>query len=523
MSGDSNIGAWIQFAKLTTAAGELAPFPYIKGVAGCIVTILEVIELAGKNNEVLRNFAESIGTTIRIIRETVEAHGDTSAERFRDVCEDLQKYLESLIAELSTTRRKLTSITRFLTTKKVSGVIDGYKRRVYRIKADHLIREPMNETENQETSFSFDSPISKDDNPASKPSYDQIPPAIFDEIYQGFWDRGKSLTDINHLAPKHPQSVIDHLQQLMDTELMGDGQDYWRKCCTKRMLALVKKHGILPTSFSCLDARSEGSTAVWGGGFADIWKGRMGDTLICIKVLRIFIDNGIKERARVIKNFCREALVWRNLKHPNVLPFLGVSTKLFVPSFCLISPWMENGNIMSFLAANPGHDRLVSIKEVASGMAYLHSLDPPIVHADIRGANILVTDDYRCCLADFGLALAVETQAPGSSSLGLNGSIRWLAPEVLDIRLFDHKYVAARDVYAFGCTVIEIYSGKPPFSHIPEAAIILEVLMSVCTGKTKPQTDDLGRIGEVVDRCLVTRAADRLGATEVVRMLEDLG
>ncbi len=45
MSGDSNIGAWIQFAKLTAAAGEMAPFPYIKGVAGCIVTILEVVEV----------------------------------------------------------------------------------------------------------------------------------------------------------------------------------------------------------------------------------------------------------------------------------------------------------------------------------------------------------------------------------------------------------------------------------------------------------------------------------------------
>ncbi|KAK0193254.1 kinase-like domain-containing protein [Armillaria mellea] len=305
---------------------------------------------------------------------------------------------------------------------------------------------------------------------------------------------------------------------------MGEGQDYWRKRCTKWMLALVKIHGILPTSFSCLDARSEGSTAVWGGGFADIWKGRMGDTLICIKVLRIFIDNGIEERARVIKNFCREALVWRNLKHPNVLPFLGVSTKLFVPSFCLISPWMENGNIMNFLAANPGHDRLVSIKEVASGMAYLHSLDLPIVHADIRGVNILVTDDYRCCLADFGLALAVEMQAPGSSALTLSGSIRWLAPEVLDIRLFDPKYITARDMYAFGCTVIEIYSGKPPFPHIrTDAAIIHEVLTNVCMGKTKPGMGGLGNVGEVVGRCLVMRAADRVGATEVVRMLEDLG
>ncbi len=48
---------------------------------------------------------------------------------------------------------------------------------------------------------------------------------------------------------------------------MGDGQDYWRKRCTKWMLTLVKMHGILPTSFSCLDARSEG---VWLCGAVDL-------------------------------------------------------------------------------------------------------------------------------------------------------------------------------------------------------------------------------------------------------------
>ncbi|KAK0458018.1 uncharacterized protein EV420DRAFT_1643365 [Desarmillaria tabescens] len=141
MSGDSNIGAWIQFAKLTAAAGEMAPFPYIKGVAGCIASILEVIELAGKNNEDLQDLAESIGTTIRIIKETVQAHGDTSATCFHDVCMELQAYLESLIAEINTTRCNLKSkrITRFLKTKKVSGAIDGYKQRVNNIKADFLV------------------------------------------------------------------------------------------------------------------------------------------------------------------------------------------------------------------------------------------------------------------------------------------------------------------------------------------------------------------------------------------------
>ncbi|KAK0211592.1 hypothetical protein IW262DRAFT_1251574, partial [Armillaria fumosa] len=53
------------------------------------------------------------------------------------------------------------------------------------------------------------------------------------------------------------------------------------------------------------------------------------------------------------KKFCREALVWQNVKHPNILPFLGVNKEIFAPSFCLISPWMDNGNIMSFLCHHP--------------------------------------------------------------------------------------------------------------------------------------------------------------------------
>ncbi|PBK62809.1 hypothetical protein ARMSODRAFT_561719 [Armillaria solidipes] len=127
MSGDLNIGTCIQSAKLAAIVGEMAPIPYATGVAGCIVTILEVIE--------------SIGKTIRIIKETVEAYGDTSTTHFRAVCVELQIYLENLNAELHTTRRKLKSkgmITRFLTTKKVSRVIDGYKQQVNNINADFL-------------------------------------------------------------------------------------------------------------------------------------------------------------------------------------------------------------------------------------------------------------------------------------------------------------------------------------------------------------------------------------------------
>ncbi len=63
----------------------------------------------------------------------------------------------------------------------------------------------------------------------------------------------------------------------------------------------------------------------------------------------------------LLQEFCQEALVWRQLRHPNVLPFLGISKELFTPRYCLISPWMVNGDVMSYLEAHPDHDRLTSV------------------------------------------------------------------------------------------------------------------------------------------------------------------
>ncbi|KAE9391221.1 kinase-like protein [Gymnopus androsaceus JB14] len=195
-----------------------------------------------------------------------------------------------------------------------------------------------------------------------------------------------------------------------------------------------------------------------GGGFADIYRGNMGERRVCLKVLRLVIEENKDTRDKIRKEFCKEALIWRQLKHPNILPLLGVNAELFSPSFCLISPWMENKNIITYLKNNPGHNRHNVLSEVASGLYYLHSRDPPILHGDIRGANILVTDDLHCCLADFGLSLIISdsrTLSNASTSGMTKGTIRWMAPELI-IPARRAPNDTSRDVYAFGCTVLEV-------------------------------------------------------------------
>ncbi|PBK83458.1 hypothetical protein ARMGADRAFT_670479 [Armillaria gallica] len=141
MTRTSNLETWINVAKLGVAAGELAPFPYIKGLCGCAVVVLETIERAGKNNEDLLDLADSIGKTIEMVQNTVKEHGENSALRFRDVCAEFEVQLMDLIAKSNSTRRTARrGIRRLLKAKSVSDAIKGYQERVRAIKEDFLIR-----------------------------------------------------------------------------------------------------------------------------------------------------------------------------------------------------------------------------------------------------------------------------------------------------------------------------------------------------------------------------------------------
>ncbi|KAJ3893142.1 kinase-like domain-containing protein [Lentinula edodes] len=306
---------------------------------------------------------------------------------------------------------------------------------------------------------------------------------------------------------------VDWVEHVMDL-LQENFTSQYRRKCLKALRYLAKTFCVLPNSFSVNDVIRIGTHAVSGGGFADIWLGRLNNMNVCLKVLRIFTSNG--------KEFCEEALVWKQLDHPNVLPFIGVNEILFSPSYCFISPWMKNGNIMTYLENHPEQNRLPWISQVADGLQYLHGLDPPIIHGDIRGvsnsqfqrdilfvklticakANILIMDDFNCCLADFGLALVTESPSLHEKSLNLRGSVRWMSPEILDPKLFHLIQPKSRDIYAFGCTVVEILSGKVPFQDIKYDVAVISQVLRGCRPEIPASLAQMsGDLPELVSSC----------------------
>ncbi|KAK0437589.1 kinase-like domain-containing protein [Desarmillaria tabescens] len=186
---------------------------------------------------------------------------------------------------------------------------------------------------------------------------------------------------------------------------------------------------------------------------------------------------------------------------------------------------MKNGNIISFLSQHPEHNRIQCIIEVANGLDYLHSHKPPVIHADIRGANILVNADFRCCLADFGLAKAVMTCGFGSYGDSRKGSSRWLAPELLQVDASSNwQYQTFRDIYAFGCTVIEIFTGRIPFWNIKQDIAVMLAVWQNDLRPARPSYDELpyDSVWSLVELCWSRDVHRRPSSSSLVAQLTNL-
>ncbi|KAJ7306663.1 kinase-like domain-containing protein [Mycena albidolilacea] len=252
---------------------------------------------------------------------------------------------------------------------------------------------------------------------------------------------------------------------------------------SKALERLSRASGLHPRCFSLSGVEKVGAQ-VAAGGFSDIWKGLIRGQIVSIKMVRIFQDSDVEAVLR-IKDFGREALIWRQLSHPNLLPFFGLY--YLEGGLCLVSPWMENGHLIQFLKnASPDTDRLSLILDVAMGLEYLHTVK--LVHGDLKAVNILVTHSGRACIADFGLTVIADAVSLSRPDLATCETVRYQAPEVLE----GGRNHFASDIYAFACVcyevcrpssqsrvpsdIIQILTGKAPFFEVEtDGQVILHV------------------------------------------------
>ncbi|KAF7341506.1 Protein kinase domain-containing protein [Mycena venus] len=215
-------------------------------------------------------------------------------------------------------------------------------------------------------------------------------------------------------------------------------------CLRKRLLT-----NSTPRCFPLTGLKQERLVA--GGSFGNVYTGFLCGQSVTVEMMRIFEQSDIDV---LLKEFGREALIWRQLSHPNLLPFYGLY--YFQNRLCLVLPWMENGHIRAFLKKKTyDTDFLLSrILDIALGLQHLHA--EGVVHGDLKGDNIFVTPSHRACIADFGLSSIIASlssiQLTNSSKRTQGGTIRYQAPE---LHRGGHNDQCS-DIYSFACVVYEV-------------------------------------------------------------------
>ncbi|KAJ8083254.1 hypothetical protein PM082_009126 [Marasmius tenuissimus] len=259
------------------------------------------------------------------------------------------------------------------------------------------------------------------------------------------------------------------------------------------MLRLSKNSGLHPTCLSIQNVKMIGKYPIAAGGFGDVWKGTIGDSneLVCLKVVKVYMSSNLE---RLTNEYQREAILWRQLKHPNVLPFLGIYQLEQTEQLCLISPWMEKGNLVEFLKATKREDvdHYTLVFDIASGLAHLHSQE--IVHSDLKGVNILITSSLRACIADFGLSRITDKKGLRITTSATRpvGTARWLAPELL---VGSGRPSKESDVYSYACVCYEVFTGLQPF---PELANGMAVAFHVAQGKRPSRPEGASELSDVM-------------------------
>ncbi|XP_059248371.1 receptor-interacting serine/threonine-protein kinase 4 [Mustela nigripes] len=232
-----------------------------------------------------------------------------------------------------------------------------------------------------------------------------------------------------------------------------------------------------PWALGLLRTFDAGEFAGWekvgSGGFGQVYKVRHvhWKTWLALKCPpSLHVDD--RERGELLE----EARKMEMAKFRYILPVYGICQE----PVGLVMEYMEMGSLEKLLAAEPlpWDLRFRIIHETAVGMNFLHCMAPPLLHLDLKPANILLDAHYHVKISDFGLAKCNGLSHSHDLSMdGLFGTIAYLPPERIreKSRLFDTKH----DVYSFAIVVWGVLTQKKPFA---DEKNILHIMVKVVKG-----------------------------------------
>ena len=197
------------------------------------------------------------------------------------------------------------------------------------------------------------------------------------------------------------------------------------------------------------------------GGMATVYRAldRRLDREVALKVMH----DHLASDQEFVTRFVREARAAARLSHPNVVQVFDQGSAGRVLYLAMEHlPGRTLRDVLTARGALTPRESISVLEPVLGALAAAHRAG--IVHGDVKPENVILTDDGRIKVADFGLARAITApitaQITATANGELLGTVAYLAPELVSRRVAD----ARADVYAAGIMLFELLTGKQPFT-----------------------------------------------------------
>ncbi|KAL3752647.1 hypothetical protein ACJRO7_000109 [Eucalyptus globulus] len=265
------------------------------------------------------------------------------------------------------------------------------------------------------------------------------------------------------------------------------------------------------------------------GGHGTVYKGLLPNNMVvAIKKSKLVDQSQIEE-------FINEVIVLSQINNRNVVKLLGCCLETKVP--LLVYEFIDNGTLFDHLH-NPNKSsklswetRLRIALETAGVLSYLHyTASTPIIHRDVKSANILLDANYTAKVSDFGASRLVPLDQKQLSTM-VQGTMGYLDPEYFHTNQLTEK----SDVYSFGVVLVELLTGKKALSFDrpeEERSLAAYFLSSLKNDElfqivdeviaNEENNEQVREVANLATRCLKIKGEERPTMKEVTMELEGL-
>ncbi|KAI8849150.1 kinase-like domain-containing protein [Chytridium lagenaria] len=269
------------------------------------------------------------------------------------------------------------------------------------------------------------------------------------------------------------------------------------------------------------------SALIGSGAAGAVYKARYANETVAVK--RLKVASGLSSSAQ--EDLKAEASTLAKINHPRIVRFLGVVMD-DGDNFSIILEYLPLGSLYNYYMKEPRvphTTRLSLAADIATGMDFLHKLQPPILHRDLKSLNILLHldagGDLHAKITDFGIAVVMQHTLTAALVGGgqQRGTLIWMAPELHNLKT---AYRPACDVYAFGVVLSEFFSWLGPFG-IPVSELRHDVLLHMLTGQKKVPDVDIDEdapdgILSLIQSCISFEPSERPSFGTVTIILDGL-